>query len=136
MFYGGHHERDKRPGTRCPGIVGMGRAAESARALLDESAARIAAMRNRLEETILETIPRCQVNGNREKRVANTTNIMFEGAEAESLVIALDLRGVAAPRRRLLLGRGGTVARADSDWAFGGDGALDIRFSLARDCRG
>ena len=61
MFFGGHHERDRRPGTEnVAGIVGLGRAAESARALLDESAARIAAMRDRLEETILETIPHCR----------------------------------------------------------------------------
>jgi cysteine desulfurase len=135
MFYGGSHERGKRPGTEnVPGIVGLGRAAESARALLDESTKRIAAMRNRFEETILETIPDCAVNGNREKRVANTTNITFDGAEAESLVIALDLRGVACatgaacssgavePSHVLL-----AISRTPEE------GRSSIRFSLGRD---
>jgi cysteine desulfurase len=134
MFYGGHHERDKRPGTEnVPGIVGMGRAAESARALLDESATRIAAMRNRLEEIILETIPQCRVNGNREKRVANTTNITFEGAEAESLVIALDLRGVACSTGAAC--SSGAVEPSHVLTAIGRtpeEGRSSIRFSLGR----
>jgi cysteine desulfurase len=134
MFYGGHHERDKRPGTEnVPGIVGLGRAAESARALLDESTTRIAAMRNRLEETILETIPQCQVNGNREKRVANTTNITFEGAEAESLVIALDLRGVACSTGAAC--SSGAVEPSHVLTAIGRtpeQGRSSIRFSLGR----
>lgn len=134
IFFGGHHERDKRPGTEnVPGIVGLGRAAESARALLDESTTRIAAMRNRLEETILETIPQCQVNGNREKRVANTTNITFEGAEAESLVIALDLRGVACSTGAAC--SSGAVEPSHVLTAIGltpERGRSSIRFSLGR----
>jgi cysteine desulfurase len=135
MFYGGSHERGKRPGTEnVPGIVGLGRAAESARALLDESTKRIAAMRNRFEETILETIPDCVVNGNREKRVANTTNITFEGAEAESLVIALDLRGVACATGAAC--SSGAVEPSHVLLAIGRtpeEGRSSIRFSLGRD---
>ena len=134
MFYGGHHERDKRPGTEnVPGIVGMGRAAESARVLLDESAARIAAMRNRLEETILETIPQSSVNGDRLRRVANTTNITFAGAEAESLVIALDLRGVACSTGAAC--SSGAVEPSHVLTAIGLSaemGRSSIRFSLGR----
>ena|ERR1700723_412419 len=135
MFYGGSHERGKRPGTEnVPGIVGLGRAAESARALLDESTTRIAAMRDRFEETILETIPDCVVNGNREKRVANTTNITFEGAEAESLVIALDLRGVACATGAAC--SSGAVEPSHVLMAIGRtpeEGRSSIRFSLGRD---
>ena len=135
MFYGGSHERGKRPGTEnVPGIVGLGRAAESARALLDESTKRIAAMRDRFEETILETIPDCVVNGNREKRVANTTNITFEGAEAESLVIALDLRGVACATGAAC--SSGAVEPSHVLLAIGRtpeEGRSSIRFSLGRD---
>jgi cysteine desulfurase len=134
MFYGGHHERDKRPGTEnVPGIVGLGRAAESARALLDESATRIAAMRNRLEETILETIPQSSVNGDRLRRVANTTNITFAGAEAESLVIALDLRGVACSTGAAC--SSGAVEPSHVLTAIGLSaemGRSSIRFSLGR----
>jgi cysteine desulfurase len=135
MFYGGSHERGKRPGTEnVPGIVGLGRAAESARALLDESTMRIAAMRNRFEETILETVPDCAVNGSREKRVANTTNITFEGAEAESLVIALDLRGVACATGAAC--SSGAVEPSHVLLAIGRtpeEGRSSIRFSLGRD---
>src|SRR5580700_9844228 len=134
MFYGGHHERDRRPGTEnVAAIVGLGRAAESARALLDESATRIAAMRDRLEETILETIPQCRVNGDRSRRVANTTNITFAGAEAESLVIALDLRGVACATGAAC--SSGAVEPSHVLTAIGltpEQGRSSIRFSLGR----
>ena len=134
MFFGGHHERDRRPGTEnVAGIVGLGRAAESARALLDESAARIAAMRDRLEETILETVPHCAVNGDRRRRVANTTNITFEGAEAESLVIALDLRGVACSTGAAC--SSGAVEPSHVLTAIGltpEQGRSSVRFSLGR----
>jgi cysteine desulfurase len=134
MFYGGHHERDRRPGTEnVAAIVGLGRAAESARALLDESATRISAMRDRLEETILETIPHCRVNGDRSRRVANTTNITFAGAEAESLVIALDLRGVACATGAAC--SSGAVEPSHVLTAIGltpEQGRSSIRFSLGR----
>ena len=134
MFYGGHHERDRRSGTEnVAAIVGLGRAAESARALLDESATRISAMRDRLEETILETIPHCRVNGDRSRRVANTTNITFEGAEAESLVIALDLRGVACATGAAC--SSGAVEPSHVLTAIGltpEQGRSSIRFSLGR----
>jgi cysteine desulfurase len=57
--------------------------------------ARLAALRDRLEEGILKSVPNTDVNGMRAARVPNTTNISFERIEAESLLIALDLEGVA-----------------------------------------
>jgi cysteine desulfurase len=92
---GGKHERNRRGGTEnVPGIVGLGVAADLARtkaARLTE----IAALRDRLERVVLERVTGTAVNGAREARVPNTTNISFDGVEAESLLIALDLEGFA-----------------------------------------
>ena len=134
IFFGGHHERDKRPGTEnVAGIVGLGRAAESAKTLLTESAERIGAMRDRFEQTILETVPQSRVNGNREHRVANTTNITFAGAEGESLVIALDLRGVACSTGAAC--SSGAIEPSHVLTAIGltpEEGRSSVRFSLGR----
>jgi cysteine desulfurase len=93
---GGRHERNRRAGTEnVPGIVGMGLAAGLARQKLTEDARRLAGLRDRLEQRILTDVARTAVNGAREPRVPNTTNISFERVEAESLLIALDLEGVA-----------------------------------------
>ncbi|MGO9590392.1 MAG: cysteine desulfurase family protein [Candidatus Acidiferrales bacterium] len=94
-FFGGHAERDRRAGTEnVPGIIGIGKAAELARKLLAEDAARIAPLRDRLESALLERIPSARVSGDRAHRVPNTTNISFPGAAGEALLIALDLQGV------------------------------------------
>ena len=93
---GGKHERSRRGGTEnVPGIAGMGVAARLARAKLASEAVRIAALRDRLETAVLERVPGAALNGARTPRVPNTTNISFEGIEAESLLIALDLEGFA-----------------------------------------
>lgn len=95
-FYGGHAERDRRPGTEnVPGIVGFGKAAELARKLLPEDSARIRELRDRLESALLERIPGAQGNGDRTRRVPNTTNMTFANAGGEALLIALDLQGIA-----------------------------------------
>ncbi len=96
LLYGGSHERDRRPGTEnVPGIVGLGKACEIARTHLADSAARIGALRDRLEEGILQTIPGTTVVGDRASRTPNTANIAFERVDGEAFVIALDLRGIA-----------------------------------------
>jgi cysteine desulfurase len=96
QFFGGRHERDRRPGTEnVPGIVGFGKAAELARQGLSEDTARIAALRNRLEGALLASIASVRENGDRRRRVSNTTNLTFPGAGGEALVIALDLEGIA-----------------------------------------
>ncbi len=93
---GGGQERNRRAGTEnVPGIAGFGAAARLAAAAVDSGRAEIAALRDRLETGILENVTGTVVNGDREQRVPNTTNISFEGIEAESLLIALDLEGVA-----------------------------------------
>jgi cysteine desulfurase len=96
QFRGGHHERDRRPGTEnVPGIVGLGKAAELARTQLTEDAHTIGALRDHLEEALLEQLPAIRVNGNRGGRVPNTTNLLFSCTGGEALVIALDLHGIA-----------------------------------------
>jgi cysteine desulfurase len=97
MFYGGSHERSRRAGTEnVPGIIGLGKAAELAREALERGdLEQMAAMRDRIEQTILSEIDATGVNGEGAPRVPNTTNIHFDYIEGEALVIALDLKGLA-----------------------------------------
>jgi len=96
ILTGGKHERNRRAGTEnVPAIAGLGAAATLASGKLTAEAARLSALRNRLENEILARIPQTAVNGAQDQRVPNTTNISFGGVEAESLLIALDLEGVA-----------------------------------------
>jgi len=97
MFYGGSHERSRRAGTEnVPGIIGLGKAAELAREALERGdLARMSAMRDRIEQTILSEVDATGVNGEGAPRVPNTTNIHFDYIEGEALVIALDLKGLA-----------------------------------------
>ena len=97
LFYGGSHERSRRAGTEnVPAIVGLGKAAEVAKAgLEDGSLARMAAMREQIEKGILEAVDATGLNGAGAPRVPNTTNIYFDFIEGEALVIALDLKGLA-----------------------------------------
>ena len=93
---GGKQERSRRAGTEnVAGIAGMGVAAREAIAKMNSEAARLAALRDRLEDGILRSVTGTALNGVRSPRVPNTTNISFDRTEAESLLIALDLEGVA-----------------------------------------
>jgi cysteine desulfurase len=93
---GGRQERNRRAGTEnVAGLVGMGVAASLAKAGLSQSSVSIGGLRDRLEAGILAGVVNTVVNGDGTSRVPNTTNISFEGIEAESLLIALDLEGVA-----------------------------------------
>lgn len=90
-LYGGHHERDRRAGTEnVPAAVAMGIAASRV-----ENWQTTAALRDRLESGILNTVPGTTVNGAGAARVPNTSSIRFEGIGGESMVIALDLSGYA-----------------------------------------
>jgi len=93
---GGRQERSRRAGTEnTAGLAGLGVAARYAKNTMAESALRMARLRDQLESTILATVPATAVNGDPFARVPNTSNISFDGIEAESLLIALDLEGVA-----------------------------------------
>jgi len=95
ILTGGKHERNRRAGTEnVPAVGGMGVAARLAVQKMAAEAERLAALRDRLEQTILSRIPGTAVNGTG-PRVSNTTNISFDRVEAESLLIALDLEGIA-----------------------------------------
>lgn len=97
LFYGGRHERSRRAGTEnLPGIVGLGKAAELAMKWFEEDGpARMAMLRDRLEQTIVREIDQVQVNSGHAPRVPNTCNICFDAIEGEAMVIALDLKGLS-----------------------------------------
>jgi cysteine desulfurase len=97
LFYGGRHERSRRAGTEnVPGIVALGRAAELAlQAFARGDDKRISELRDRLERGILAQVEEAGVNGDAAPRVPNTSSLYFEHIEGESMVIALDLKGLA-----------------------------------------
>ena len=96
MMTGGRQERNRRAGTEnVPGIAGLGEAAQLATGKLAGESARVGALRDRLESGILRAVSSTAVNGDITQRVCNTTNISFDRVEAESLLIALDLEGIA-----------------------------------------
>jgi len=93
---GGKQERGRRSGTEnVAAIAGMGVAARLAMSKMAEEASRLAALRDRLEQRILQAVSGTAINGDPGTRVPNTSNISFDRIEAESLLIALDLEGIA-----------------------------------------
>ncbi len=133
LITGGHQERGQRAGTENTlGIVALAAAAELAMADKDESA-RVAALRDKLQEGILERIPDVRINGHLEHRLPNTLNVSFKYVEGESLLMYLDFEGVAVSTgsacssgslepSHVLLALGLTHG-----WAHG-----SVRFSLGR----
>jgi len=134
LLYGGHHQRGFRPGTEnVAGIVGMGKAAQIAKASLAEDAKRVAALRATLEHTLLQRVPDSRVNGAGAQRTPNTTNIAFPGIEGEALVIALDLKGLACSTGAAC--SSGAVEPSHVLTAIGlpaEDARASLRFSLGR----
>jgi cysteine desulfurase len=93
---GGRQERNRRAGTEnVPALVGLGVAADQARRKLASEGERLARLRDRLEDGILRTVTGSQRNGAAAPRVPNTTNLSIERVESESLLIGLDLAGIA-----------------------------------------
>lgn len=110
LFHGGTHERQRRAGTEnVPGIVALGKAAELARHWLSatpnpdssdsptppRNPQELAALRDHLERTLISHIPNSGVNGDGTARTPNTSNLYFDGLDADSLLIALDLKGLS-----------------------------------------
>ncbi|HEX3717458.1 MAG TPA: cysteine desulfurase NifS [Verrucomicrobiae bacterium] len=94
---GGPQEHGKRGGTEnVASIIGFGRAAELALASLGDENTRVRALRDRLENTILSTIPNTIRTGAKEPRLPNTSNIAFDHVEAEGILMALDQLGICA----------------------------------------
>jgi cysteine desulfurase len=96
LLYGGHHERDRRAGTEnVAGIVGLGKAAELARTQLSARSSGMRELRDYLESRVTSMIPRVRINGDLDRRVPNISNMSFDGVDGESLLIAMDLKGIA-----------------------------------------
>ena len=97
LFYGGRHERSRRAGTEnVPGIVALGKAAELAMQSFERGDdEKMSVLRDRLQQGILAQVEEAGVNSNFAPRVPNTSNIYFDHIEGESMVISLDLKGLA-----------------------------------------
>lgn len=97
LLQGGGQERGRRAGTEnVPGIVGLATALELAYQDLYIKTAKIQALRDYLIEGIYEHIPHCHLNGDRTRRLPNNVNFSFAFVEGESLLLLLDLEGIAA----------------------------------------
>ena len=97
FMLGGHQEAGRRAGTEnVPGIIGLGKACELAAANLEEENTKVKNLRDKLENALLEKCPDCQLNGNKENRLPNTTNISFEYIEGEAILLMLDKYGICA----------------------------------------
>lgn len=97
FIIGGHQEKGRRGGTEnVPYIIGLGKACEMARKHLVEENRRIRKLRDKLEEGILQSIPRVIINGSRKERLGNTLSISFEYVEGESILMHLSNLGICA----------------------------------------
>ncbi|QQN65389.1 cysteine desulfurase NifS [Bradyrhizobium diazoefficiens] len=95
LIWGGTQERQRRGGTEnVPGIVGLGKAAELAAERLERARVRVAALRDRLERSILQS-GHCEILGDPSDRLPNTTNIAFEGLDGEAILHHLNRAGIA-----------------------------------------
>lgn len=135
LLHGGHHERRRRAGTEnVPGIVGLGLACEIATRSQEETGARLAALRNHMQERVLGEIADVEVNGHPSIRLPNTLNLGLAGVDGESLLMNLDLMGVAAstgsactsgsaepPHVLVAMGRSPERARGSIRFSLGAD---------------
>jgi len=94
---GGHQEGGKRAGTEnVAGIVALGKACELAAANIEDENNRVKVLRDKLEDAILKSCPDCRINGDKENRLPNTSNISFEYIEGEAILLMLDQFGICA----------------------------------------
>jgi cysteine desulfurase len=97
FLIGGHQEKGRRGGTEnVPSIIALGKACELAAANMEKENTYVKALRDRLETELLKAIPQSRVNGTREDRLPNTTNISFEFIEGESILLLMDQYGICA----------------------------------------
>ncbi len=134
LFHGGGHERRKRAGTEnVPAIVGMAKAIEIAADKLDSEHARMSELGDYLIEQVQSKIPEVYLNGSRDNRVPSTVNLSFKGVEGESIILSLDLKGIAVSSGSACTS--GTLEASHVLAAMGIDTLLaqgSIRFSLGR----
>ncbi len=94
---GGHQERGRRAGTEnLASVIGLGKAAELAKANVEHENTAVRALRDKLEQGVLATIPAVRINGDPEHRLPNTANISFEYIEGESILMLLDMHNICA----------------------------------------
>ncbi len=129
---GGRHERGNRSGTlNVPGIVGLGKACQLAGATISQEAPRLAQLRDQLENGILDALPDTSVNGNRDSRLPQTTNISFGRVDGEELLLAFNRIAVSN-------GSACTSASVEPSFVLKALGVPDdlahasVRFSLGR----
>jgi cysteine desulfurase len=132
MFPGGSQEGGLRGGTlNVPAIVGFGEACRLARMEMDEVTARVRALRDRLESSLMERIPGLRVNGDPENRLANTSNLIFPGVDARAFI--RDMHEVAVSTRSAC--SSGSAEASHVLKAMGlddKDAFASVRFSLGR----
>ena len=135
FVHGGHQEAGRRAGTmNTTGIVSLGKAAELAEKELASESARLMALRNKLKAGIIATIPDIKINGNQEHTLPNTLNVSFTGAEGESILLYMDLEGIAVSTGSAC--STGSLEPSHVLMATGVDAELahgSIRFSLGRE---
>lgn len=97
LFYGGAHEKKRRPGTEnVAGAVGLAKALEIAEQQREDDFTRLSKLANRLIDKVTAAIPNSFLNSPRNRRIPQTVNMSFPGAEGESIILSLDLKGIAA----------------------------------------
>jgi cysteine desulfurase len=97
FLIGGHQEKGRRGGTEnVPYIIGLGQACALAQARLIDENQRVRALRDKLEQGILEGIPRVLINGDRRQRLPNTISVSFEYVEGESILLLMSNLGICA----------------------------------------
>jgi len=97
MIHGGPHERKRRAGTsNVPGIVGFGKAAELSKISMAENNVKITENRNYFIDRVLKEIPHSRLNGDRDRRLPGNANISFRFIEGESMLMLVDMKGIAA----------------------------------------
>ena len=132
LIHGGSQESGMRAGTEnLAGIVGLGKAAELAEKRLKADKNRIETLRNTLWEGIRQLVPDATLNGHREKRLPNTLNVSLPGIRGESMVLALDQKGISLSSGSAC--RSGTPNPSHALLAMGlneDDAHCALRFSL------
>jgi len=97
LIHGGHQERNRRAGTEdVAGIVALGKACEVAQRDMEKETDHVVRLRNRLEKGLTEAIAHSRVNGHPDRRIPNTANVSFDFVEGESILLNLDMKGIAA----------------------------------------
>jgi cysteine desulfurase len=134
FIHGGHHERNRRAGTEnVPGIVGFGKACELAQRDTEKELTRLTALRDRLWNGIARDVKDVKMNGHPTKRLPNTLNVSFKYVEGESIILNLDLKGIAVSSGSACTS--GSLEPSHVLKAMGVEAAVaqgSVRFSLGR----